>query len=88
VKARNDSTPSLLGKGLRGIHPHLNPLPSRERKLVNDLPSSERKLRKGIGERKLCEEIGRGDDKRELCEEIGRGGFTLTLILSLQGRGD
>jgi hypothetical protein len=44
VKARNNSTPSLLGKGLRGIHPHLNPLPSRERKLVNDLPSRERRL--------------------------------------------
>jgi len=51
----------------RKEHPHLGPLPSRERRL-------------GIRERRL--------GIRELCEEIWRERFTLTLVLSHQGRGD
>jgi hypothetical protein len=63
VKTRDNST-LLLRERDRGIHPHLNPLPSRERKqvndiqsrerkLVNDLRSRERELQKGISENKL-----------------------------------
>ena len=40
----------------RKEHPHLSPLPSRERRLG----IRERRLGKGIRERKLCEKIGGG----------------------------
>ena len=60
----------------RREHPHLNPLPSRERKIqkevmqgnlergihphLSPLPSRERRLEKGVAQRKLCEEIEGG----------------------------
>jgi len=54
----------------RKEHPHLSPLPSRERRLGNIFPSRERKPCKGIGQRRLQKGVG----EIKLCERKFREG--------------